>query len=130
MCPGSSRSARGLSVRPRGCSSFAAPVRLTRRRHIRAASRPLPLRTGEPLGVDRGGVALPSALAAAPGSERARPVRARGRNLPVQMGCPQRSYGLRRMLVYLLRLLFTLLLLELGLHTLPAFALARSGVLR
>eukprot|EP00903_Cladosiphon_okamuranus_P006699 g6538.t1 len=45
------------------------------------------------------------------------------------MACPQRSYGRPRMLFYLARFLFALLLLEWGAHNLPVFALARSGSL-
>lgn len=47
-----------------------------------------------------------------------------------QMACPQRSYGRSRMLFYLARFVFALLLLEWAVHNLPVFALARSGSLK
>ncbi|CBJ31068.1 Glycerol:H+ symporter [Ectocarpus siliculosus] len=45
------------------------------------------------------------------------------------MACPQKSYGRSRMLFYLARFVFALLLLEWSVHNLPVFALARSGSL-
>ena len=47
-----------------------------------------------------------------------------------QMACPQRSYGRHRMVFYLARFVFALLLLEWAVHNLPVFALARSGSLK
>lgn len=46
------------------------------------------------------------------------------------MACPQRSYGRPRMLFYLARFIFALLLLEWSVHNLPVFALARSKSLK
>ncbi|CAM9625716.1 unnamed protein product, partial [Hapterophycus canaliculatus] len=45
------------------------------------------------------------------------------------MACPQRSYGRARMIFYLVRFVFALLLLEWSVHNLPVFALARTGSL-